>query len=343
MLPMIYLDCEMATERLGAGPWKLVDVVGPEDSHIGESPFVNVAADADHDKCACCGAKLTWRAVIENDKGVGHIVGMTCASRAGGDVLDLKDKHEKAEDNMIAARLCDPEFKAWAEKKPHPKGWAGGLYRDLKYLAGGSYDGRAKKRKLKPLNEAWEDYVLETTGKAPKKRKVGKRELARLALFDEWPGVVANLEARAEELGRAMAEDRCRTLDDSLECEKALGRHYDFDKWSLVQVDAEHAENKLEKAAKGLRGNPPFKVSFRRSYGGASDELEGKLALAFARGRAPDCDMESMARKEAEAAVADENYSGGDGEVTDAAAKHGINRNIAYPVWRAAYMKARGG
>ena len=71
-------------DKLGAGPWTVETVLGPDDSTM----VGDLAGVEETRGCACCGnTRLKWRAVLRsNTTGKGFFVGLTCARRAGGDV-----------------------------------------------------------------------------------------------------------------------------------------------------------------------------------------------------------------------------------------------------------------
>ena len=142
----------MSLARLGAGPWSVVDVLEPDCATIGPQPHL---AGLDLDRCACCGASLQWRVILQGPTGYA-CVGRTCADKASratpesinleGIGLKLKAAERRERDRMLA----DGAFAAWAQSQPHPKGWAGrSLLDDVRYHATG------KTINLAPLRKAF--------------------------------------------------------------------------------------------------------------------------------------------------------------------------------------------
>ena len=126
-------------DKLGKGPWEVVDIIGPDDGSCGPRGYANPHRDftrAGNVKCSHCGKKLTWQAVIEDQvTQATFIVGTTCAHRADDiDTEKIETLARRAEIRFLAAAKADADFHKWAEGQPHPKGWENrNLLNDLRY------------------------------------------------------------------------------------------------------------------------------------------------------------------------------------------------------------------
>ena len=105
----------MSMSRIGQGPFQVVDFWPPDHvKYAGDG----TRPEGDLNRCACCGANITWRVVIHNaadDKT--YIVGRTCALRAQ-EFFGCTDDQLKADlrRREKAARQAQEEA-AWQAKE----------------------------------------------------------------------------------------------------------------------------------------------------------------------------------------------------------------------------------
>lgn len=146
----------MALGRLGAGPFMVVEVMEPDYTSYGgytlPEPAVVAGANPDEvwGRCACCGARISWRAVIEGAGGVCYVVGLTCASAAasGIDTRKMATLRARATRRERERKLETDGFREWARAQPHPKGWRGKtLLDDLLYQTSGNNPRMGELRK----------------------------------------------------------------------------------------------------------------------------------------------------------------------------------------------------
>lgn len=170
-------------EKLGPSPFTVVDMVGPDDSFIGDSPFKGVEGDTD--RCECCGKKLSWRVILNDNSGKPHVVGRSCAETATDlKGVSLRDAELKAKKKMITHWMASKEgaeFRTWATTIPHPKGWRGKtLLDDLNYWTRkGTEKGLSKLRKaLKAYGQNDAGELLDAERKAQDHRAAKRRKNA---------------------------------------------------------------------------------------------------------------------------------------------------------------------
>jgi len=130
---------ETTFDKLGKGPWDVVDIIGPDDGSCGPRGYATPHCDftpAGNVKCSHCGKKLTWQAVIQDQVSeLTFIVGITCANRAEDiNTEKIETLARRAEVRFLAAAKADTDFHKWAEGQPHPKGWENrNLLNDLRF------------------------------------------------------------------------------------------------------------------------------------------------------------------------------------------------------------------
>lgn len=127
--------------KLGPGPFRVTDMVGPEDAAYGGiNPFEGIEGDTG--LCECCGKKISWRVVLRDANDNPHVVGRRCAQRASDlEGVSLRDAELRARRNLVTHwmhRETGAAFRSWCAKQPHPKGWKGkSLLHDLDYWCRG--------------------------------------------------------------------------------------------------------------------------------------------------------------------------------------------------------------
>ena len=108
----------MAIERVGSGPFTIVDFWEPDCIHYAGDGTPEVEGDVG--RCACCGAKITWRVVVHNAGDDKHyVMGRTCAAKAK-DHLGTELEQKKATMNR---RLRDYREMRAIERKQRKGFW----------------------------------------------------------------------------------------------------------------------------------------------------------------------------------------------------------------------------
>lgn len=152
----------MSLAKLGEGPFQILEVFDPEYASYGGTSFklpepTNTLGKDDYEsRCACCGAKLTWRVLVQSAaSNLAYIVGLTCANRAenGIDVVKLNTIKNRAERRFADTTLANQEFAAYLRSQPHPMNFHGkSLYDSVVYYA------RKKTPNLSKLRAAWRAF-----------------------------------------------------------------------------------------------------------------------------------------------------------------------------------------
>jgi|GEM_PF-3033929 len=170
--------------KLGPAPFTVADMIGPDDAIYGGSdPFEGV--EGAHDRCECCGKKLSWRVLLVDGAGKPHVVGRSCAAQAEDlKGVSLRDAELKAKRRVLDTWMTSEHgaaFREWASKVPHPKGWSGrSLLDDLRYWTRRKgADALPKIRKaLKAFGAGDAAELLEEERKAEAHREAKKRRKA---------------------------------------------------------------------------------------------------------------------------------------------------------------------
>lgn len=150
--------------------------------------------EGDSDRCACCGAKISYRCVLDSKTtGRRFWVGRKCASNMTDVELAQLESAErkaiKAFCEMIAWGKDGEKFRTWAATQPHPKRWKGKtLQDDARYWAGRSKQGYPKLKKMwKAFGKGDATDILAAADKAEDlrtRRRKSKEE--REAAYELW-------------------------------------------------------------------------------------------------------------------------------------------------------------
>lgn len=141
----------MAIERLGEGPFQIIEVLEPDCSYFASEPRPWDAINLD--RCACCGKKISWRVILEGPNGF-YCVGRTCARTATSlDTYRIEKLAKAAQNKAIQNKVWHEPFRTWLSAQPHPKGW-----RNKTRLDDVVYWALTRKR-VSVLNKAWNTFI----------------------------------------------------------------------------------------------------------------------------------------------------------------------------------------
>jgi len=107
----------------------LVEILDPHFSYYPhkDPEFYNLLERAgESDRCECCGSRISWRCLCEDEDGDLHWFGMTCASKVidAGSIEEAKAKREKRLCRSYRNATFEVDgFQEWCRTQPHPKGW----------------------------------------------------------------------------------------------------------------------------------------------------------------------------------------------------------------------------
>jgi hypothetical protein len=224
---------------------QVVDILDPEYCESGSLPTITRGTD---NRCTCCGSVLSWRVLCTNAAGDVFMMGRTCASRAGGNDLDLLSMEEKARNRVTARRLQDKEFMAWAWSKPHPKGWATKtLADDIRYWSS-RYAGKAR---FDYVSGLWAQFSGKTESESMSKADSDRMAnvTARLdqitqcvddirALAVQFPGRLQDLATKRDVLGEDVYTAAIQTAVERLVQDQSALESRANDTWLSVSAAA---------------------------------------------------------------------------------------------------------
>ncbi len=269
--------------KLGPGPFRFIDLIGPEDFVMaGDNPFEGI--EGDQSKCEHCGSRLSWRAIVEDANGQGHVVGRTCASRAMDLTgVALRALEVKAKRGFITKWMSSEdgaEFRKWCATQPHPKGWASkSLLSDLQYWIG--RDGIKNMSKIRKALKAFgkgdctELLAEEVAAQAHRLEKAQARYFDNIKVAAK----AALKSERAKTCRFAIFIEMCvETCDNAF---RAYRTHKDQARME-AEVDAALAESKALQAKLREQGHVPFPTQARTAEIDAWTQAE---AWAFAESK----------------------------------------------------------